>query len=70
MDLPFLAFGNGPHTCIGLHFARLEARVFLEEMLRVVADWKLLDGSEISYGTFGGSHIPVAFGALSLEAVS
>ncbi|HEX7069432.1 MAG TPA: cytochrome P450 [Rhodothermales bacterium] len=30
---PHLAFGTGPHVCVGLHLGRLEARVFLERLL-------------------------------------
>ncbi|MBA3851009.1 MAG: cytochrome P450, partial [Chloroflexi bacterium] len=35
-----LAFGNGPHTCIGAHLGKLEARAFVEELLRVVPDFR------------------------------
>ena len=38
---PHVAFGNGPHTCIGVHLARIEARVFLEELLAAVPAWSV-----------------------------
>lgn len=38
---PHLAFGKGVHKCQGLHFARLELRVALEEVLAVAPDYEI-----------------------------
>jgi cytochrome P450 len=64
---PHVAFGNGPHTCIGVHLARLEARVFLEELLAAVPDWHLGDGVEIGYREIEGARVPESFTALPIE---
>jgi len=37
---PHLAFGIGEHFCLGVHLARLEGRIFLEEML---AAWSAVE---------------------------
>jgi cytochrome P450 len=36
-----VAFGIGPHRCVGSHLARLEIRIAVEELLRRVPDFKL-----------------------------
>jgi cytochrome P450 len=44
-----LAFGAGPHRCLGSHFARLELRVALEEFHRRIPDYRIADDTEIHY---------------------
>jgi cytochrome P450 len=36
-----LAFGCGPHLCLGMHVARLEARIALEEFFAAVSDYEV-----------------------------
>lgn len=64
---PHVAFGNGPHTCIGVHLARIEARVLLEELLAAVPDWRLAEGVRIAFADVGSARVPVRFDALPIE---
>lgn len=41
-----IAFGYGPHRCIGSHLARLQAVTTLEEMLRRIPDIRMQPGAE------------------------
>ena len=41
-----IAFGYGPHRCIGSHLARLQAVTTLEEMLRRLPDIRMAEGAE------------------------
>lgn len=44
-----LAFGAGPHRCLGSHLARMELRVALEEFHRRIPDYRIADGAEIHF---------------------
>lgn len=38
-------FGAGVHRCIGMHLARMEIRIFLEEWMRRIPEFALVDGN-------------------------
>jgi cytochrome P450 len=57
---PHLAFGAGIHFCLGNHLARLEATICLEEMLRILPAWKVVEAETRRHGN------PIARGFLSL----
>jgi cytochrome P450 len=63
---PHVGFGAGPHTCIGLQLARLEARVFLEALLAAVRDWRLTTGADIAFAVIEGTTVPARFEHLPL----
>ncbi len=62
-----LAFGHGPHLCLGMHLARLEVSVVLEELLQRVGrvDFAPSTERERSRSSFlhGLLHMPVVMAA-------
>lgn len=64
---PHVAFGSGPHTCIGIHLARLEVRVFLEQLLAAVPDWRLGAGVAFEMIRMAGDEVPARFDVLPLK---
>ena len=63
---PHLSFGFGPHTCLGNHIAEVEAKVFLETLLRSSFTWKS-HKEEIRYHVAPYERVPDHF--LSLQLV-
>jgi hypothetical protein len=50
-NIAHVAFGSGPHRCLGAHLARLELIVLLEELLPVMPDY-IIDSAKVE--RFGG----------------
>jgi cytochrome P450 len=53
---PHLGWGAGAHRCLGVHVARLELRVMIEEALRAIPDFWVEDGvrPERTFGVIRG----------------
>jgi cytochrome P450 len=60
-DAQHLAFGFGEHLCLGAALARLEGRVFLEELLARFPDYAPTGAPTLSRSTLvrGATHMPV-----------
>jgi cytochrome P450 len=57
-----IAFGTGPHTCIGLRLAKREIRIVLETLLTRFANIRMSKGARIAFHTsnvFGIDHLPL-----------
>ena len=62
---PHLAFGVGPHRCIGMHMARTMFQVLLTEVLTRIPDYEIdPDGVQLYAGNpelNGAIHLPATF---------
>jgi cytochrome P450 len=60
-----LAFGGGPHRCLGSHLARLELRVAIEEFHRRIPRYELAhDEIHFSPGIRQADQLPIVFDAV------
>ena len=69
-----LAFGAGPHGCLGAHLARLEMRIALEEWHRRIPDYELAPDAGTDAGwpaaLIGLDHLPLVFAPATSGAVN
>jgi cytochrome P450 len=58
---PHIAFGRGPHFCVGHQLARMEMRALFSELLQRIEDIKLIGESRRAHSTFmtGITSLPV-----------
>jgi cytochrome P450 len=58
-----LAFGGGPHRCLGSHLARMELRVAMEEFHKRIPEYELAEGAEIHFsaGIRQADNLPLVF---------
>ena len=58
-----LAFGTGPHQCLGLILARLEMRVFFEQLIPRIAEMELVGDPERVRASFvhGLKHMNIRY---------
>jgi len=59
-----LAFGAGPHRCLGSNLARVELQVALQEWHRRIPDYRLADGAELMFspGIRQTAELPLVWG--------
>ena len=62
---PHLSFGFGPHTCLGNHIAEIEARVFLEAIVKSGISWNVTT-EEIRFHQAPYNQVPDHFGAIKI----
>ena len=58
-----LAFGWGPHMCIGMHLARLEMQILVEEWLNAIPQFTVVRPEELEFhvGIWGLNSLPLSW---------
>ena len=61
-----LTFGHGTHRCLGSHFAEMEGRLLLEELLRRIPEYEVDTAAarrDVTEFMQGFNHLPIRFAA-------
>jgi cytochrome P450 len=69
---PQLSFGVGPHICLGQHLAKLEIKIFYEELLGRVDSIELTGEARLTETNFvqGLKRLPIRYSAYSTESAA
>jgi cytochrome P450 len=69
-----IAFGSGPHRCLGAPIARLELKIILEELLERLPDFQVIEEEVVEYprkgGTLGFATVPARFTPVGSSAAA
>lgn len=70
-ERPHVAFGFGPHVCLGATLARMEARVLFEQLLTAFPEFEVVGPAVSGPSTLVSmvAELPAVFGARTLSAV-
>jgi len=67
-----VAFGLGPHRCLGSHLARLELKIAIEVFLSLIPDFEIVPGSKITShgagGVYGYDSLPLQWNVIESSA--
>jgi cytochrome P450 len=63
---PHLAFGSGPHICLGANLARIQARVFIDELLHHSPGFELDGEPTMTWQRVGAATTPRDFESVPL----
>lgn len=55
---PHMSLGSGIHKCLGMHLARLELQIAVEEFVKRLPEFRIKDGFEVPYFVGNILHVP------------